>query len=247
MGPGWREVANDVGLSLLVIGIGLVIIATLAFGSIAILVLGISIAASGLVATWGTGDSDLLMRLSQSSWIDISMLLEGLGIASQAIYLPSRYTEAGEPVALIPMSGVRGRLPKLPRGITVRYGDRPQDSGLVLITLGTAAVKSCRDRGALKEDPESALQDCLISFLSLVKSARLSMGVGTINLSLTPLRDFQPYEENSAVAAVLGSPLASISAAILAEALDRPLAIAGESIKGRDRLITLREVEIDVA
>ncbi|MGC8598058.1 MAG: hypothetical protein ACP5NY_09165 [Thermocladium sp.] len=234
--------ANDVGLSLLVIGIGVVTIATLSLSSIPLLILGISISVSGLVATWSEEGNDIYMRLSQASWANVSMLLEGLGIASQAIYLPSKYSEAGEPVALIPMSSLR-QLPKLPRGITVRYGDKPQDSGLVLITLGTVAVKSCRDRGAISEDPESTLEGCLVNFLSIAKSVRVSMEGGAINVALTPLKAFQPYEEDAPVSMVLGSPYASISAALIAEALGRPLTIAGEGVRGGDRLITLREVE----
>ncbi len=110
---------SDLGISLIILGgAGLTIIGYLILNSTPIFVLGIAVLIMGLLAAWG-GEGSLertQLELARSGWTNISALLESIGTASRAIYLPSSATEAGTSMALVPL--VRPEPPsiKLPRG-----------------------------------------------------------------------------------------------------------------------------------
>ncbi|WP_243680319.1 hypothetical protein [Vulcanisaeta souniana] len=110
---------SDLGISLIILGAGLLVIGYLILDSTPpVFVLGIAVVIMGLLAAWGEGSLERTqLELARSGWTNTSALLESIGTASRAIYLPSSATEAGTSMALVPL--VRPEPPsiKLPRGL----------------------------------------------------------------------------------------------------------------------------------
>ncbi|MGC9153219.1 MAG: hypothetical protein ACP5GY_05740 [Vulcanisaeta sp.] len=143
------RVNSDLGISLIILGATLTIIGYLVINSVPVFVLGLATIIMGLLAAWGEGSLERTqLELARSGWSNVSLILESVGIASRAIYLPSSQTEFKAPMALIPLVKPIPPSIRLPRGFAVRYG-REGETGILLSTPGTVVVSKCQASGAL--------------------------------------------------------------------------------------------------
>ena len=234
-------ISSDLGIALIILGAGLVIIGYLILDSTPVFVLGIAVVIMGLLAAWGEGSLERIqLELSRAGWSNVSALLESLGTAGRAIYLPSSATEFGTVMALIPL--VRPEPPgiKLPRGFAVRYG-KEGETGLLLYTPGSMAVSRCLGVGAIGSDAAASLTNCLINHLTIARRVTVMSGSDGITVVVNGSRINELYS-NELVKAVLGSPTASLVAAVVAESLNSPIVIESEEVRGGDVVVRLRVV-----
>jgi hypothetical protein len=170
-------------------------------------------------------------------------LLEELGLKNRAIYLPSSSRD-GSPQAIIPLvegdagAGVRD---KLPGRLIVRYGNSPQAMAIAVTTPGSISVKMLEAKpGPASGDIESALTYILTGVLDIADSVIVNMSGCNINVEV---RGEKKQEENIWYYRCIGSPIASIAAAVTSEALGKPVMIRQEtSTKGNTRC----KIELEV-
>lgn len=159
-------------------------------------------------------------------------LLEELGLRNKAVYLPSVMRD-GRPQALIPLvddeeiGRVKG---KLPGRLIVRYGARPDDLAIAVTTPGSINMDMLEERpGPTADEIETAVTYILVGLLDLASSVSVNVLDGRVEVEIGDPRlgyeDIWYYR-------CLGSPLASIAAAISCEALSKPVRVAQESYDG---------------
>ena len=159
---------------------------------------------------------------------NLAGLLEELGVDAKAVYLPSRLT-GGKPRALIPLHSnpVRAEITRsLPRRMIVDFGPSPQDMGILVTTPGTAGMQFLENPpGPASAELEAALANVLIGALDLATSVQVTQEPGLVTVSAGGVRldhqDLWIYRS-------LGTPIASVAAAVVAEGLGRPVTIRSE-------------------
>lgn len=166
--------------------------------------------------------------LLQTGSENLTRMIEELGVRSGCVYLPSSLTQ-GKPQALIPLH-TNPALPHitepLPRRLIVRYGSRPDDVGLVVSTLGSAAI-SLLDSipGNTPAEIESALTRLLSGTLGIAGGTRVVSHENHIEIEIRNPR-FQ--DDGDWCQQCLGGPMSSVAATIVAEAWDKPVIIKHE-------------------
>jgi len=165
-------------------------------------------------------------------------LLEELGLRNKAVYLPSTMRD-GHPQALIPLVDTRDiqRIrKKIPGRLIVRYGVNPDDMAIAVTTPGSINIDMLETKpGPTSGEIEAAVTYILIGLLDLANSV-------TVNLSDTQvhvdIKNPRLHYEDIWYYRCLGSPIASIVAAISSEALGKPIRIQEENYsKGKSRII----------
>ena len=177
--------------------------------------------------------------LLQTGTENLTRMIEELGVRSACVYLPSSLTQ-GKPQALIPLH-TNPALPRittpLPRRLIVRYGSHPDDVGLLVSTLGSAAI-SLLDSvpGDTPAEMESALTRLLSGTLGVADGTRVAYHENRIEVEIRNPR-FQ--DDAGWCQQCLGGPMASMVATIVAEARDKPVTIKHEERRGDKCLIEL--------
>jgi hypothetical protein len=166
-------------------------------------------------------------------------LLEELGLRSKAIYLPSTMRD-GHPQALIPLidDGDIARIEKkLPGRLIVRYGLKPEDMAIAVATPGSINVGMLETKpGPNAAEIEAAANYMLIGVLDIASSVTVNLTDGRVNVEVSGSR---LNNEDVWYYRCLGSPIASIVAAISSEALGKPVRIIEESSQKRKNRIIL--------
>ncbi len=169
---------------------------------------------------------------------NMSALIEELGLRSKAIYLPSSMRE-GKAQAVIPLvdngnlTQVKG---KIPGRLIVRYGSNPEDMAIAVSTPGSINIGMLESRpGPTASEIEAAASYVLSGLLDLADSVTVNLSNGRVNAEVNGSRiryeDIWFYR-------CLGSPLASIIAAISSEALEKPVRILEEKQeRGKSRVV----------
>ncbi len=165
-------------------------------------------------------------------------LLEELGLRNKAIYLPSTMRD-GHPQALIPLvEGQDIQLGKeeIPGRLIVRYGVNPDDMAIVVTTPGSINIDMLETKpGPTSGEIEAAATYILTGVLDIANSVTVSLADNQIDVSVSGAR---LHYEDIWYYRCLGSPIASIVAAISSEALGKPIRIREESYgEGRSRII----------
>ncbi|MGC8542488.1 MAG: hypothetical protein ACP5NQ_01000 [Vulcanisaeta sp.] len=224
-----------VSIALIVTGTLITLMSLLALYSSPVLVFGISLIPIGLLLLWSeSSGNDEIIKI-YDSWNNLALLLEDLGTIRRAIYLPSSRTEANKPMAILPLTyTMELGDAKVPMKFSVRYGE--SSVGILIHTPGTNVVELCREGGALgKGDISSSLTTCLVNHLSLVKKVVVQEVEDGLRIEVINPRLSNIYE-NTIVEKVIGSPIASAIAGVVAEVLDKPMIINKEERDG-DRVI----------
>jgi hypothetical protein len=165
-------------------------------------------------------------------------LLEELGLTSRAIYLPSNMRD-GKSQALIPLVGgeeIQQVKRKIPGRLIVKYGINQDDMAIAVVTPGSINIEMLEAKpGPNAGEIEAAATNILAGVLDIADSVRVSMTDAQIDIDVSGAR---LHYEDIWYYRCLGSPIASILAAISSEALRRPVRIREEShSKGQTRII----------
>lgn len=164
-------------------------------------------------------------------------LLEELGLRNRAIYLPSTIRD-GHPQAIIPLTedeDIQKVKMKIPGRLIVRYGINTEDMAIAVTTPGSINIDMLEGRpGPTASDIEAAANYILSGVLDIASSISVNLTdariVAQVNGSKLHYEDIWYYR-------CLGSPIASIIAAISSEALQKPVRIIDESYgKGKSRI-----------
>jgi hypothetical protein len=178
--------------------------------------------------------------LFESSLENVSALVEELGLNTKAVYLSSSIT-GGEPKALIPLHlNPNPPNPKapLPKRLVVKYGSNPEDLGLLITTPGSTIINLLESKpGSAPADIESTLSSLLTGITDVADSVKLAMNNERILVEVSKPR---LEHRNAKVYMCLGSPLASIIASIVAEALNEPIIIESEEHSKGKAVIKLK-------
>ena len=228
-----RNPYQRLGLVLVISGAVLAPLFYFVLASIPLASLALSAIILGLVsAMLGNARPDLSPEASkmmlQAGLENIAALLEELGLRSRAIYLPSADGE-GHPRALIPLSE-NGPLPSLRRALPdrliARYGPNLEEVGLVVTTLGAVSLDSAVvTPGGGPEQIEGALTQIMMGIMDIVDSVSVHNLGDRITVEVTkPKLNY----DNIWFYRCLGSPLASIAATVVSQALARPVRIVDE-------------------
>lgn len=166
-------------------------------------------------------------------------LLEELGVTNRAIYLPA-HLRNGHAQALVPMME-KEKFPeiqsKLPGRLIVRYGLDSADIALAVTTAGTVNLEILQNKpGPGADEIESALNYILTGVLDIASGVKVNLSGSQIDIRVDGARMGQ---EDIWYYRCLGSPIASIAAAISSEALDRPVRIKQESRNKKQQTIEL--------
>lgn len=180
--------------------------------------------------------AQLLLRAGLDN---LAGLLEELGARSKALYLPSRLT-SGKPMALIPLGAhlpPSGALPPLPSRMLVETGPGADEVGLLVSTPGTTVRPLLEGSvGASSSELETALARVLVGALDLARGVAVSQEDGRVTVEAESVRleweDLWIYD-------VIGSPVASVVAAVVADGLDRPVRILDEHRTDRTLVVHL--------
>ena len=166
-------------------------------------------------------------------------LLEELGIRSKAIYLPSTMRD-GHPQALIPLGkdqDIKWIKDKIPGRLIVRYGVNPEDMAIAVTTPGSTNIEMLETSpGPTAGEIESAASYILTGVLDVANAVTVNLADGRVNAEISGSK---LHYENIWYYRSLGSPVASIVATIVSEALRKPVRITEESYNEGKSLITL--------
>lgn len=165
-------------------------------------------------------------------------LLEELGIRNRAVYLPSTMRD-GHPQALIPLvegEDIQWIKEKIPGRLIVRYGVNPDDMAIAVTTPGSMNIDLLESKpGPTSGEIEAAATYILTGVLDIANSVTVSLTDNLINVEISGAK---LHYEDIWYYRCLGSPVASIVAAISSEALGKPIRIREESYnKGKSRII----------
>jgi len=168
-----------------------------------------------------------------------AVLLEGLGLSDKAIYLPSTMGN-GYQQALIPLvSGEDMNLvkEKIPDRFIVKYGQNPEDRAISVTTPGGINIDRFETiPGPTADEIETAINYILSEVLDIADSASVILVDDKVYIAVSnPKLLF----EDTWYYQCVGSPIASIIAAISSEALGKPIRISEENLENKLSTITL--------
>lgn len=165
-------------------------------------------------------------------------LLEELGLRSKAVYLPSTMRD-GHSQALIPLidgKDVQWLKEKIPGRLIVRYGIKPDDMAIAVATPGSINIDMLETKpGPTADEIEAAATYILTGVLDIANSVTVNLADARVTVEVSGSK---LHYEDIWYYRCLGSPIASIVAAISSEALEKPVRIEEESYsKGKSRII----------
>ncbi len=169
--------------------------------------------------------SQMLLRTGMEN---TASLLEELGINSRAIYLPAsiRNGHAQALVPLIDTDTIPSIREKLPGRLLVRYGPESTDMALAVTTAGTVNLEILQNKpGPSADEIESSLNYILTGVLNIARGVNVRLSESQVEVRIDRATMGQ---EDVWYYRCLGSPIASIAAAVTSEALDRPVRIKRE-------------------
>ena len=179
--------------------------------------------------------SELMLKAGMQN---AAALLEELELTTRAIYLPS-IPGNGQPRALVPLGkldDISQLRAEVPERLIVRYGVNPEAMAISLATPGGMIVELLETKPeATAQGIEEAASYILRGVLDIADSVSVRLSDGTVDIEVggshLHFEDVWYYRS-------LGSPLASILAAISSEALDKPIRVSQESSnRGKSRVI----------
>ncbi|MCJ7743053.1 MAG: hypothetical protein MUO99_00625 [Dehalococcoidales bacterium] len=165
-------------------------------------------------------------------------LIEELGLRNRAIYLPSK-TRGGRPQALIPLAEdrqIQWVKENIPGRLIVRYGRDADDMAIAVTTPGSINIDMLETKpGPTADEIQAAATYILVGVLDIASSVNVNLADRQVGIEVNGARlgyeDIWYYR-------CLGSPIASILAAISSEALGKPVMIKEETFnKGKDRIV----------
>ncbi len=239
------------GLGLLLAGIPFALMAFFLLDSVPLTAVGLAMAILGAVSfalsqAVPAISPEVALVLLEAGWKNIASLVEELGIRTKAIYLPSLIS-GGSPQALIPLQAnpTLHRISRdLPRRLIVKYGPGAEDVGILVSTPGSVAIRLGDGKlGPHAVEIQAALSAALVGALDVADSITVEAEEKSVQVRISRPR----LDSNGGlVVETLGTYLASIVACFVAEALNRPVRIADEHEEGKEHVVGLEVVFVDI-
>ncbi len=183
---------------------------------------------------------EMLLRTSMQN---TAALLEELGLRNKAIYLPSN-SDKGPHRAIIPLTDTiktENISHDIPTRLIVRYGKNPKDMAIVVATPGSASLDLLEAKpGPTASEIEASVRYLLTGVLDIARSVTINISDSKVTAIVN---DPKMHYEDIWYYQCLGSPLASIVAAITSEALAKPVTIQKESYSKAGKR---SEIELEV-
>jgi hypothetical protein len=201
----------------------------------------IGIICIALANTRPTISPEACQILLKTGMENTAALLEELGLRNKALYLPSAMRD-GCPQAIIPLEegDIKVIQAKIPGRLIVRYGAAPDDMAIAVTTPGSISLDLLDSPpGPAAEDIERAASTILTGTLDLADSVTVNSSDSRIEVLVKGAR---LHYEDIWYYRCLGSPIASIAAAICSEALHKPVRIKEESHSRRESRIVIEVV-----
>ena len=240
-----RNQYSELGLGLLVAGVGLIPTTYLLLHSIPLIALGISLVILGAIClalgrTRPKISPEVSKLLMETGMENLNSLLEELCLKSKGMYLPSFIT-GGKPRAIIPLHS-NTRFPEIsgPLGqrLIVSCGQSPEDIGIMVTTPGSNIVNMLEMKPGLSSDEISAaLTTILVGTLDVATGVKVSIADNKIRVNVIHSR--LGKNENSWAVQSLGSPVASVVASLLAETTNKPVLVKNEEQRRESSFIDL--------
>lgn len=173
---------------------------------------------------------------------NLAGLLEEIGASASAIYPPSSLS-GGKSKALIPLHS-NPAAPTITRSLTNRmivdFGPSPEDMGILVTTPGTAAMQFLEEPpGSTSSELEAALARVLVGALDLARSVQVAQESGVVTVRVSGVR----FDHRDRwIDRLLGSPIASVVAAVAAEGLGKPVMVESEEREADRLTVRLRVV-----
>jgi hypothetical protein len=176
--------------------------------------------------------------LLEAGLANLSALLEETGVSAPAVYLPSILTE-GQPRALIPLSS-HGQPPTVSQinsqHLIVEFGPHPDDVGLLVSTPGGGALSLLDERiGSTSAELEFALTKLLVGAFDIASTVQVNQENGLVTVQVGGIR---LSTSNLWVHKILGTPVASVAASVVAEGRKASVVVESEA-RTRD-VLTVR-------
>ena len=178
--------------------------------------------------------SELILKTGMEN---TAALIEELGIRNKAVYLPSSMRD-GHPQALIPLvegKDIQWVREKIPGRLIVRYGVNPDDMAIAVTTPGSINIDMLETQpGPTASEIETAASYILTGVLDIANSVTVNLADDRVDVEVSGSR---LHYEDIWYYRYLGSPIASIVAAISSEALGKPVRITEEDYtKGKSQI-----------
>jgi hypothetical protein len=169
---------------------------------------------------------------------NVSALLEELGLQNKATYLPSTADSASRALIPLGVTATTTTIPdKLPKRLIVRCGPNSEDMAIAVTTPGNVSVELLENKpGPTADEMETALNYLLTGVLDIAHNVTVHITYAKVEVKISEPK--MSYENNW-YSKCLGSPIASISAAVVAEALKKPLRITEETYQKTEGLVVL--------
>ena len=182
--------------------------------------------------------SEAAQILLKTGMENTTALLDELGLQNKATYLPS--TSNSRSRALIPLidnNGMNIIAENLPNRLIVRYGPNAEDMAIAVTTPGNISIELLESKpGLTAEEMETAMNYLLTGVLDIAHNVSVHIMDAKVEVKINgPKMSF----ENNWYYKCLGSPIASIAAAVVAEGLNKPLRIAEEKYQKNEALVVL--------
>ena len=231
------------GLSLCTAGTLFALISYFIINSIPLIAIGISgiligAICIGLSYTQPPVSPQAAQLILKTGMENTAALLEELGLTNRAVYLPSSMRE-GHPQALIPLmkkKEIKLAKKKIPGRLIIRYGANPDDMAIAVTTPGSINIDVLETKpGPTAGEIEAAVTYILAGVLDIARSVFVTLSDNTIHAEVSGAK---LHYEDIWYYRCLGSPIASIVAAVSSEALGKPVRIKEERVdKGTSQII----------
>ena len=231
---GRQSAYASIGLALLVGGVVAAPIFYFVAGSVPLTALALSAVLLGTIAFFLDRSlppvpARAAHLLLEAGLANLSGLLEETGVSAPAVYLPSILTE-GQPRALIPLSS-HGQRPNVSQinsqRLIVEFGPHPDDVGLLVSTPGGGALSLLDERvGSTSAELESALTKLLVGAFDIASTVQVNQENGLVTVRVGGIR---LSTGNLWVHKILGTPVASVAAAVVAEGRKAPVVVESEA------------------
>jgi len=182
---------------------------------------------------------DASLLLIESSFDTINAIVEELSVTSKAMYLPRSVTD-GPLRTLIPIQNdaFDSTLPEhLEQRLIVQFGKNPEDIGILLAAPGAALLEIDKIDNYLSTELATALSSIIVGTFDLATAVDVQRDGSFIQIMIKNSTLSRGDEFSHSI---LGSPMASITATITAQALNQPISIDREEVQGKGHKITLQ-------
>lgn len=233
------------GIMLVIIGLSFAVIFYYYFDSAPLTAVGLSTLVLGLTSIFLSGEKNThspeayRMVMMETGVENTTELLEELKIKNKAIYLP-RIMRDGHPQALMPLPGdsiTQKFTGNLPDSLVIKNLPGSEIAAVAVTTPGNISLDMLPENpGPSADEIQESITYILNRMMEIARKVKVDLTDSRINIEVIGARiDY----ENNLYYECLGSPIASIAAAVSSEALVKPVRIINESNEKGTRKITL--------